>query len=673
MVADEFTRALKRAMEKQLPVMDLLNTVGTLMVAGETSLTLALYRDWIAYNQDHKLLHAIYFNYGVILTGANQLPEAKQAMLDAIRVNPDFYPAYINLGHVCERMGAAGEGVNHWYALVNRLGPVTGENVEFKTAALKQVARILERYQVDPKAEEALNLSLSLNPNQSDALQHFVSLRQRQVRWPVIKPWGNVTRTQLLNGISALSLGAQTDDPLLQLGNAYRYAKGQVGQPKISFKDRHAALKDETGPLRIGYLSSDLREHAIGFLTAEMYGLHDRKKVEVFAYYCGPDLTDSTMDSIKGSVDHWIDLSSMNDEAAARRIADDKIQILVDINGYTNSARSKVLAMRPAPVIVNWLGFPGTMGTPYHNYIVADDYIIPPGSEHYYTEKVLRLPCYQPNDRKRLITKEAPVRADAKLPEDAVVFCCFNGIHKITPFTWRRWMQILKAVPNSVLWLLDGMAPTNARLKELAVEHGVDAARVIFARKKHNPDHLARYPLADLFLDTTPYGAHTTSSDALWMGVPVLTFPGRSFASRVCGSLVTAAGLPELVCATPDEFVARAIELGNDKAKLAAVRAKLAKLRDTCVLFDTPLLVSKFEALYQEMWRDFLSDKLPRPNLANLEIYNDIGVELDEDDVEMLTVADYEDRYRQKLAHKSEFYHLCEDGRLWTGQQEPRS
>jgi hypothetical protein len=217
------------------------------------------------------------------------------------------------------------------------------------------------------------------------------------------------------------------------------------------------------------------------------------------------------------------------------------------------------------------------------------------------------------------------------------------------------------------------MAPTNKRLKELAVEHGVDAERIIFARKKHNPDHLARYPLADLFLDTTPYGAHTTSSDALWMGVPVLTFPGRSFASRVCGSLVTSAGLPELVCATPDEFVARAIELGNEKAKLTAVRAKLAKLRDTCVLFDTPLLVSKFEALYQEMWRDFMNDRVPRPNLANLEIYNDIGVELDQDDVEMLVVADYEERYRQKLAKKSEYLHICQDVRLWTGHQEPQS
>jgi predicted O-linked N-acetylglucosamine transferase (SPINDLY family) len=665
MIAEEFASALKLAMEKQLPVMELLHTVGNLQAAGETALVIALYRDWLAYNQDNKVRHAIYFNYGVVLTGANRLPEAKQAMLDAIGVNPDFYPAYINLGHVCERMGAAGEGVNYWYALANRLGAVTGENVDFKTAALKQVARVLESHQVDPKAEEALNMSLTLKADQPDALQHYVSLRQRQVRWPVIKPWGTVTRKHLLDGISALSLGALTDDPFLQLGNSYRYCKGQIGQPPVSFKDRHGALRNETGPLRIAYLSSDLREHAIGFLTAEMYGLHDRKKVEVFAYYCGPALTDNTMDRIKKDVDHWIDLSGMSDEQAATRIANDKIQILVDVNGYTNSARTKVLAMRPAPVIVNWLGFPGTMGSPYHNYIVADEYIIPPGSELYYTEKVLRLPCYQPNDRRRVISQTTTARADAGLPDDAVVYCCFNGIHKITPFAWARWMDILKAVPNSVLWLLDGTAPTNARLRELAAEHGVAAERIIFAKKKHNPDHLARYPLADLFLDTTPYGAHTTSSDALWMGVPVLTFPGRSFASRVCGSLVNAAGLPELVCATPEQFVARATALGNDKAQLAALRAKLAANRDTCVLFDTPLLVAKFEELYREMWADFMAGRLPKPNLANLEIYNDIGVELDRDDTEMLQVRDYEELYKAKLLHKGDFHHLCDDTRLW--------
>jgi predicted O-linked N-acetylglucosamine transferase (SPINDLY family) len=659
MAADAFTNALKRAMEKQLTVMDLLRAVGDLIGAGENHLAIALYREWLAYNQDNPLLYAVYFNYGVLLTGAGELDAAEAAMRDAIRVNPDFYPPYINLGHVYERKGIAGAGVNQWYALINRLSQVTGENVEFKTAALKQVARVLERYQMDPRAEEALSMSLALNPHQHDALQHFVSLRQRQVRWPVIKPWANVSRTHLLNGISALSLAAQTDDPYFQLGNAYRYCKQQIGQAKATLAGRHAALKGETGPLRVGYLSSDLREHAIGFLTAEMYALHDRAKVEVFAYYCGPALTDSTMDRIKAGVDHWVDLNSMSDEAAAQRIVDDRIQILVDINGYTNSARTKLLALRPAPILVNWLGFPGTMGSPYHHYIVADDYIIPKGSERYYSEKVVRLPCYQPNDRRRVVSAHKPVRSEANLPEDAMVYCCFNGIHKITPFTWRRWMTILKQVPSSVLWLLDGMAPTNDRLRALAAE------RIIFAKKKLNPDHLARYPLADLFLDTSPYGAHTTSSDALWMGVPVLTLPGRCFASRVCGSLVTAAGLPELVCATPDEFVARAVELGTDRSQLAALRAKLAANRDTCVLFDTPLLVSSFEKLYRQMWRDFCAGALPRPNLANLEIYNEIGVELDQDDVEMLTVPNYEELYREKLLYKSDFHHLCEDGRLW--------
>lgn len=665
MVAEVFADALKCAIEKRLPLMDLLHVVGNLQAANEPQLVLALYREWIAHNQDNPAVHAVYFNYGVLLTGAGELEAAKEAMHSAIRAAPDFFPAYINLGHVYERIGAVGEGVNQWYALVNRLPQVTGENVEFKTAALKQAARVLEGYQMDPKAEEALTISLSLNPNQPDALQHFVSLRQRQVRWPVIRPWANVTRGQLLNGISALSLNALTDDPFLQLGNAYRYCKGQIGQSRISFVDRHEALRNDTGRLRIGYLSSDLREHAIGFLTAEIYGLHDRSKVEVFAYYCGPTLTDSTMDRIKAGVDHWVDFANIGDEDAARRVADDKIHILVDVNGYTNSARTKLMAARPAPVLVNWLGFPGTMGSPYHHYIVADDYVIPRGSEHYYSEKVLRLPCYQPNDRKRVVSESRPARINAGLPEDAVVFCCFNGIHKITPFTWRRWMDILKGVPGSVLWLLDGMPPTNARLKELATEHGVDPERLFFAKKKQNPAHLARYPLADLFLDTSPYGAHTTSSDALWMGVPVLTFPGRSFASRVCGSLVTAAGLPELVCAGPEEFVARAIELGNDRAQLAALRAKLAANRDTCVLFDTPLFVAKLENLYREMWSDFRAGRLPRPNLANLEIYNDIGVELDQDDVEMLAVPDYEELYRKKLLNKSDFFHLCEDGRLW--------
>jgi predicted O-linked N-acetylglucosamine transferase (SPINDLY family) len=285
-----------------------------------------------------------------------------------------------------------------------------------------------------------------------------------------------------------------------------------------------------SGRLRIGYVSSDLREHAVGFLTAEIFELHDRDAVEVFAYYTGPNMTDATRARIEATVDHWTDISGLGDAEAARRIVHDEIDILVDVNGYTKDGRTKLFARRPAPIIVNWLGFPGTMGTPHHNYIVADDRVIPKEFEKYYTEKVLRLPCYQSNDRRRVVAEHRPSRAEAGLPEDAFVYCCFNGPQKITRSTFGRWMTILKGVPNSVLWLLSSNALTDERLRQLAAQHDVAPERLIFAPKLRNEYHLARYPLADLFLDSAPYGAHTTASDALWMGVP----RQRRRAERAC-------------------------------------------------------------------------------------------------------------------------------------------
>jgi len=666
-VTELFSGALKRALEKQLSVMELLGLAEQLNRAGEPTLAIALYRAWIESNPDSPVLHAIYFNYAVVLTNANELSAARAAHAEAIRLNPDFFPPYINLGHVLDRMGAGGDAVLTWQQVVSRLAGVTGENINFKTVALKQIGRVLERGFLDAHAEEVLRQGLDINPDQADVVQHWVSLRQRQCKWPVIAPFAQLTREKLLCGISALSLAAYTDDPLLQLANAYRYAKYNIGQPKQSFVHTHKdrLQNRKSGRLKIGYVSSDLREHAIGFLTAEVYELHDRNKVEVFLYYCGISAEDDIKARIKASGDHWIDISPMTDEQAAQRIVADEIDILVDVNGYTNGARTKMLAMRPAPVIVNWLGFPGTVGSPYHNYLIADPFIVPPESEIYYAEKVVRLPCYQPTDRKRVVSKTVPTRAEAGLPEDAVVFCCFNGVHKITPFTWKRWMTILQQVPGSVLWLLDSIETTNNRLKELAVQNGVAAERIIIASKRRNPDHLARYVLADLFLDTAPYGAHTTSSDAMWMGVPVLTLVGRSFASRVCGSLAKSAGMDDLVCYTPEQFVALGIELGKNKEKRLEYRRKLQANRDTCVLFNTPLLVSELEKLYAQMWKDYADGKLPRPDLSNLDVYNDIGTELDSNDVELMLVPNYNDIYTQKLAERDSYSYLRGDCRLW--------
>jgi predicted O-linked N-acetylglucosamine transferase (SPINDLY family) len=309
------------------------------------------------------------------------------------------------------------------------------------------------------------------------------------------------------------------------------------------------------------------------------------------------------------------------------------------------------------------------MGSPYHNYIVADDYIIPPDHEIYYSEKVLRLPCYQPNDRKRDIAAARPSRKDLGLPDDATVYCCFNGSQKITRFVFEQWMAILSRVPGSVLWFLAASGDTHERLRRLAEQHGVSGDRLVFADRKPNHEHLARFPLADVFLDTSPYGAHTTASDAMWMGVPVLTVSGRSFASRVCGSLVRAAGLGELVCDSFDDYVTRAIELGQDRAKLQSYKDRLTANRETCTLFDTPTFARNLEALYAKMWDDYARGELPEPNLTNLDIYHEIGCDEDPETIGFLPTADYHARYRTSLAYRNSFSPIRSDGRLWTADR----
>jgi predicted O-linked N-acetylglucosamine transferase (SPINDLY family) len=671
--APQLPAALLEARDRRMGAMELLSAVGRLTAIGEGAGVAELYRTWLEHNADNPVAYAMYFNYAAILSQAGDQEGAKNALLEAVRINPDFLPPYINLGHSLERLGAVGEGVQQWYKVVEKLPQINGEGLNYKITALKQIGRVLEQYQIDENAEAALRMALEINPNQSDVTQHWVSLRQRQCKWPVIAPWGNVTKEHLLKGISSLSLAAHTDDPLMQLANAAHYCKTTIGRPERSYDAGHARLKAAAPGARrkIGYLSSDLREHAIGFLTAELYEVHDRNNVEVFLYYCGHKVSDVTHQRIKAAAEHWVDIGGMSDEQAAERIVADGIEVLVDVNGYTHSARIKLLAMRPAPIIVNWLGFPGSLGTPNHHYLIADEFIIPRESEIYYAEKVLRLPCYQPNDRKRVIAEHRPTRAEVGLPEGAFVFCCFNGVHKITPFTWARWMKIMHNVPGSVLWLLDSITSTSERLKQHAAQAGIDPSRIIFAKKAQNPKHLARYPLADLFLDTTPYGAHTTSSDALWMGVPVLTLAGRSFASRVCGSLLKSAGLPELICSTPERYMAMAVDLARNPEKLKAVRRKLADQRDTCVLFDTPLLARKLEGLYADMWADFMADRLPRPDLSNLDIYNDIGCALDDEKTELQCIPDYREVYRRKLAELHHYSYIRPDNRLWTDATAP--
>ena len=665
-LALQFTGVIRRIMARDFTAMDLIAAAESLAAQGATDLACQAYRSWIEHNPDDALLTAMQFNLGTVLNAMGNTAAAKHAFQAAIARNPDFLPPHINLGTILEREGDAQQAVACWMQVTNRLSAVTGESIHHRTTALKQIGRVLEAARQPAPAENALRECLEINPHQRDVMQHWIALRQVQCTWPLIVPWKNISASALLGAISPLSLAAYSDDPIFQLANAHRYYTQDVAERDgIGTRGQWPPPDTPKHRLRIGYVSSDLRAHAVGFLTSDVFGLHDRERTEIFAYYCGPTANDETQARIKSSVDHWRDITVLTDKQAAQKIIADEIDILVDVNGYTKNARTKLFALRPAPIIVNWLGYPGSTGSPHHHYIIADDTIIPSSHEKYYSERVLRLPCYQPNDRHRVIAPHTPTRTEMGLPEDAFVYCCFNGTQKITEATFNTWMEILRATPHGVLWLLSGGAESDARLRARAARAGVAADHLIFSPFMLNPTHLARYRCADLFLDTAPYGAHTTASDALWMGVPVLTVLGQSFPTRVCASLVRNAGLGDLVCADFAGYRDLAIALAQDPTRLRTAREILARDRDQCALFDTPKLVRALESLYASMWRDHTDNKLPCPDLTNLPRYHDIARDLDNANGK-ITDTDY----IRVLATMDKISPVPSDHRIWPGAQD---
>lgn len=355
--------------------------------------------------------------------------------------------------------------------------------------------------------------------------------------------------------------------------------------------------------IHVGYLSSDFHHHATAHLMAQVFELHDRERFQITAYSYGPDDGSAMRKRIEKAFDRFVELRGRPDEEAARMIHADQVDILVDLKGYTQGSRSGILAFRPAPVQVNYLGYPGTMGASFVDYLIADGFIIPPEHEKDYTETVIRLPdCYQPNDRMRALP-EAPSRKACGLPEDGLVFCSFNQTYKITPAMFDVWCRLLKAVPGSVMWLLASNPGAEANLKREAEARGVAADRIVMAPLVRPEEHLARMQCADLFLDTAPCNAHTTCSDALWMGLPVVTWAGETFASRVAGSLLTAMGAPELITYSLEDYYALAHDLASDRAKRDDIRSKLVANRDTAALFDSERLTRNLEQAYLEMWR----------------------------------------------------------------------
>jgi predicted O-linked N-acetylglucosamine transferase (SPINDLY family) len=389
---------------------------------------------------------------------------------------------------------------------------------------------------------------------------------------------------------------------------------------EIYVADRHPPQRSR-GPspalperLRIGYLSADFHDHATAHLMAGLFETHDRRRFDIVALSIGPPRDDWMHRRLLRAFGHIEPLQHLSDREAALRIEALEVHVLVDLKGHTLHARPAILSHRPAPLQVNYLGFPGTLGAPYVDYLIADAHLIPPEEAVHYSESIVHLPgCYQVNDRTRAIDRDPPARAECGLAQDHFVYCCFNSIQKINPDIFGAWMRILARVPRSVLWLLGSDPIATANLRKQALGHGISPERLVFAPHAPHARHLARYGNADLFLDTTPYNAHTTGSDALFAGCPLLSLRGSTFAGRVGASLLHAVGMPDLIARSLPDYEAQAIELGTDRARLAALKQRLAAVRGSAPLFDTLRFTRELESAYAAMGSRYAAGLPPAP------------------------------------------------------------
>lgn len=357
--------------------------------------------------------------------------------------------------------------------------------------------------------------------------------------------------------------------------------------------------------IRVAYLCGEFRDQATSVLMTGLYEMHDKEKFEIYALDNGWDDGSELRGRINQAFSKVVDIANMTDLEVVELISDLQIDILVNLNGFFGKSRQGIFALKPAPIQINYLGFPGTLGTSYMDYLIADSVVIPEDSKKFYDEKIVYLPnSYQANDEKRQISSKIYSRSELGLPDKGFIFCCFNNNYKITPKQFDAWMRILMLTENSVLWLIEDNPTASANLQKEAVQRGVSKERLIFAPRMPLMEHLARHQVADLFLDTLPYNAHTTASDALWAGVPVLTCLGSTFPGRVSASLLTALNLPELITYSLQEYEDRAVKLATDSEFFQAAKNRLALNRTQEPLFNSALFTKNIENVYQEMYRD---------------------------------------------------------------------
>lgn len=588
-----FDRQIELAWQGQLDFSSLIAGASSWEALGSTPLAIVLYQTWLARNPS-PYEYIVQFNLGVALSNANDVAGAQAAYRRAIELVPGFVQPRLNLGTLLERVGRVDEALQEWNWVEQHVSPTSSDNKPLLVMALNQLGRVLEIRKQLAQASAMLAKSLALEPAQPDVLHHWISLRQRQCAWPIYAPLVGVELAAMQDATSALSLLSIADDPAAQLKAAQRFVEKKV-------RTHVPALANPAGyshkKIRIAYCSGDFCLHPVSLLTVELFELHDRSRFEVYGYCWSPEDGSAMRQRVIGAMDHFTPIHHLSDEAAAAQIRADEIDILIDLQGQTAGARANMLAYRPAPVQITYLGLPATTGLPFIDYVIADRFLIPAAEAAHYSEQPLYMSdVYQVSDRQRPVGQR-PSRQECGLPEDGFVFCSFNNNYKFTPEMFDVWMNILRRVPGSVLWLLGDNAWAQENLQTEAAARGVDPQRLIFAPRVSPENYLARYQAADLFLDSFPFNAGTTANDALWMGLPLLTLCGRSFAARMAGALLTAAGMESLITYRLADYEEQAVALANDPQELARLKAQLRSVKADGVLFDTPRFVRNLEHL----------------------------------------------------------------------------
>jgi protein O-GlcNAc transferase len=581
------------------------NCANVLRKLGRREEAIAVCEDIIAHRPDSA---EPYFSLGNILKELSQPGEAVRAYRRALALRPNFAEVYTNLGNVLQGQEAFEEAVAAYREAIS-LRPDLADAHANMGAALESLGRLRE-------ALDSYRTGVALNPKLL-AIRVWLHHKRRMVcDWDGIGAEEAELRALMASAppreqahpFPVLSMAGGAAE---QLHVARAFAANVAAGVQLFEHRREDFVSGRK--LKIGYLSADFCRHATALLMAELFERHDKSCFEIVAYSHGPDDRSELGVRLRDAFDDFVDLRAMTDNEAALRIKTDKVDVLVELKGYTKGARTGISARRPAPVQVSFVGFPGTMGADFIDYVIADPFVLPMDQQEFFREKIVHLPhCYQPNDSHRLIADITPTRAECGLPEQGFVFCSFNNTYKITPEFFDIWMRLLTAIPGGVLWLLDANDLVKDNLRKEAIKRGVDPERLVFAPKLPSAEHLARHRLADLFLDTLPYNAHTTASDALWAGLPVLTCAGDRFAGRVAGSLLHAIGLPELITFSLAAYESMALRLAREPALLQGLRHRLLGNRLSAPLFDIARFTRHFEAALTQMWENWANGHEPQ-------------------------------------------------------------